>query len=108
AMSAASSLHIKRARDLEAQDQWPGAIAEYRLAAELDPSNTLATAKANELERRQRERLESSRPPSQLEQLRAQVRQSSTIPTLDPRVKVPALKFQGAAVRSILDAIAAF
>ena len=51
AMAAASAEHIKRARELEAQDQLPGAIAEYRLAAELDPTNTLAAAKANELER---------------------------------------------------------
>jgi acyl-CoA synthetase (AMP-forming)/AMP-acid ligase II len=67
-----------RARDLEAQDQLAGAIAEYRLASEMDPTNTLAMAKANELERRQRERVEASRPPSQLDQLRAQARQSST------------------------------
>ena len=108
AMGAASAEHIKRARDLEAQDQLAGAIAEYRLASEMDPTNTLSVAKANELERRQRERAEASRPPSQLEQLRAQVRQSSTIPTIDPRIKVPELKFANAAVRDVLSNIAAF
>lgn len=108
AMSAASSDHIRRARDLEAQDQLPGAIAEYRLAAELDPTNTLAAVKANELERKLRERIEASRPPSQLDRLREQVRQTSTIPTLDPRVKVPALRFQNASIRDLVQAIAAF
>ncbi len=108
AMGAASAEHIRRARDLEAQEQLPGAIAEYRLAAELDPTNTLALAKANELERRERERVESARPPSRIDQLRDEVRQSSTIPTLDPRIKVPLLRFQNASIRDILSAIAAF
>ena len=108
AMTAASSDHIKRAREFETQDQLSGAIAEYRLAAELDPTNTLAAAKAIELERRQRDRIEASRPPSQLERLREQVRQSATIPTLDPRIKLPALNFPGASIRDILAAIGAF
>jgi general secretion pathway protein D len=108
AMTAAAAVHIKRARDYEAQDQLAGAIAEYRLAVELDSSNTLAFAKANELEKRQRDRVEATRQPSQLEQLRAQVRQSSTIPTLDPRVKVNGLRFANASVRDILNAVAAF
>ena len=108
AMANAAAEHIKRARDLETQDQLAGAIAEYRLAAELDPTNTLAAAKANELERRQRERTEATRPPSQLDQLRQQARQSSGIPTLDPRVKVTGLRFANASVRDILNAIAQF
>ena len=108
AMAAASAEHIRRARGLEAQDQIPGAIAEYRLAAELDPSNTLAAAKANELERLARERVEAARPPSRLDQLREEVRQGSTIPTLDPRIKVPVLRFQNASVRDILSSIAGF
>jgi general secretion pathway protein D len=108
AMTAASAEHIKRARDLEAQDQLAGAIAEYRLASEMDPTNTLAVAKANELERRQRDRTEAARPPSQLDQLRAQARQSSTIPTIDPRIKISELRFNNASVRDVLSNIAAF
>jgi general secretion pathway protein D len=108
AMTAAAADHIRRARELEAQDQLAGAIAEYRLAAELDPSNTLALAKAMELERLQRARVEAARPPSQLDLLREQVRESSTIPTLDPRINVTELQFQNASIRDILNAIAAF
>src|SRR5947209_5060072 len=40
AMGVASAEHIKRAPDLEAQDQIPGAMAEYKLAADVDPTNT--------------------------------------------------------------------
>jgi general secretion pathway protein D len=104
-MGEASSQHIKRARELEAQDQLAGAIAEYRLANELDPTNTLAAAKAGELERRQRDRIEAARPPSQLDRLREQVRQGSTIPTLDPRIKLPQFNYVNASIRNILDAI---
>jgi general secretion pathway protein D len=107
AMGEASAAHIRRARDLEGQDQLAGAIAEYKLASDLDPTNTLAAVKANELERRQRERIEAARPPSNLDRLRQQVRQSSTIPTLDPRVRVPQLKFPSASIRDILSTISA-
>jgi general secretion pathway protein D len=108
AMGMAASEHIKRARELETQDQIPGAIAEYRLAADVDPTNTLSAVRANELERQLRERVEASRPPSTLSRLQAEVRQSSTIPTLDPRIRVPSLRFVNSAVRDILTAIAAF
>ena len=108
AMQAAAAEHLRRAKTLEAQDQPAGAIAEYHAAAEMDPTNTFASAKAAELERQQRERVEATRPASTIERLREQVRQSATIPTLDPRVKVPALKFNQASVRDIVNAIAAF
>ncbi len=64
ATSTAAAEHVKRARELEADNQLPGAIAEYQSAAELDPTNTLAMAKATELDRRLREQVEAARPPS--------------------------------------------
>jgi len=108
AMSSASAEHIRRARELEAQDQIPGAIAEHKLAADVDPTNTLAAAKASELERTLRERAEAARPLSTLDRLQQEVRQSSTIPTLDPRVRVPSLNFTNASVRDIVNAIGQF
>jgi general secretion pathway protein D len=105
AMSVAAAEHIKRARDLEAQDQLAGAIAEYRLAGDLDPTNGMATSKANELDRRLRDRIEAARPPSTMARLQAEMRQSNTIPTLDPRLRVPAMNFGSAAVKDILNAI---
>ncbi len=37
ATRTAATDHIRRAREFEAQDQLTGALAEYRLAADLDP-----------------------------------------------------------------------
>lgn len=105
AMTIASAEHVKRARDLEAQDQLAGAIAEYKLAADLDPTNALAAAKANELERKQRDRIEAARPPSSIEVLRQQVRQSTPVPKLDPREPNVLVNFAAASVKDILNSI---
>ena len=78
----AASEHVKRARDLEAQDQVTGAMAEYRLAADLDSTNTFALTKAMELERRMRDLAESSRPQARIENLRQQAAQTSARPRL--------------------------
>jgi type II secretory pathway component GspD/PulD (secretin) len=107
AMRNAAELHVKRARDLEAQDHLPGAAAEYRLAADLDPGSTLAVTKALELERRIREQVEAARPRPTIETLREQAAQVSPIPRLDPRTRVQAMRFQGA-VQDLLNAIRDF
>ncbi len=104
----AAAAHIARARDLEAQDYLPGAAAEYRLAADIDPSNTLALTKAIALERRIRDEMEATRPRSRMEELRAEAAQTSPFPTLDPRTRVPAIRFPNAAVRDILRTISDF
>src|SRR5262245_23176116 len=101
AMRTASGEHLRRARDLEAQDQLPGAIAEYRLAASLDPGNTLAATKAGELERRIRDQLEASRPRPRIDQLRQQAAQQQGFPRLDPRVPLPAVRHTGS-IRELL------
>ena len=43
---AASAEHMARAKELEAQEQWAAAAAEYRLAADLDAANVFAAAGA--------------------------------------------------------------
>jgi general secretion pathway protein D len=103
----AAAQHIGRARALEAQEQWSGAAAEYRLAADLEPSNTLAVTKAVEIERRIRAEIEAARPRPRIDDLRQQAAQSSTVPRLDPRVTVPGLRFSNTAVRDILASIGA-
>lgn len=100
----AAAEHMRRARTLEADDQLPGALAEYRLAAELDPTATVAGSKAAELERRIREQVEASRPRTRVDQLR-QNAQAGSIPRLDPRAVLPAMRFTNAAVRDILRTI---
>ena len=106
-MRYASADHLKRAHDLETQDQVAGAAAEYQLAADLDPTNTQALSKATALQKQIRDQVEASRPKPSIDVLREQAALQSTIPHLDPRVIVPSVNYPppGAAVRDILKAI---
>jgi general secretion pathway protein D len=105
ASAAASAEHMTRARELEEQEQWSAAAAEYRLAADLDSANIFAAAKAGAIERRLREEAEALRPPSQIETMRDQARQMSPVPVLaDPRAPVN-LRFTNTAVREVLTSI---
>ena len=101
----AAAYHIKRARELEAQDQLAGALAEYKLAADLDPASPLAASRASEIDRRIRSIVEASRPQARLETLRQQAQQLSPIPRIDPRTRVSMLQFNNAAVRDVLKGI---
>src|SRR5262245_52076027 len=105
AMREASAIHLKRARDLEAAEQLPGAAAEYRLAASLDPVNAFALSKAMQIERTLRDQAEANRPLSRVDEARQQAAAGSQFPRLDPRQRV-SLSFQRASVQSILEAIA--
>ena len=101
----ASTQHVARARELEAQDQLAAAAAEYRLAIEFDPSNALAVSRALDVERRLRDRAEAARPPSRIDQLRQQAAQQSPIPKLDPRTPLPTLRFTSTSIRDVLNTI---
>jgi type II secretory pathway component GspD/PulD (secretin) len=101
AMRNASAEHLKRARDLEAQDQLPGAIAEYRLASALDPGNTLAATKASEIERKIRDQLDAARPQPRIDQLRQQAALAQGLPRLDPRTPIPSIRHTGS-IRDLL------
>ncbi|HET7217383.1 MAG TPA: tetratricopeptide repeat protein, partial [Vicinamibacterales bacterium] len=74
AMQNAAREHITRARDLEAKDQLDAALLEYKKAVEMDSTNRLAAARAVELERIIRDRIEASRPKPAIERLRQQAR----------------------------------
>lgn len=105
ATQAASQAHVKRAKDLEAQDQLAGAAAEYRLAADLDPSNTMAVTKALGLEREIRQRIEAAQAETPTGRARQEAAAASVIPRLDPRIRIPLLQFNRSAVKDILDFI---
>ena len=79
------------------------------MAADLDLTNTLAAAKAVELDRVIRQRIEDSRPKSQMEVMRDQARRVSAIPQLavDPRMPMPSINFNRSAVRDVIGTIAA-
>ena len=103
AIREASLQHVARARALEAQEQWAGAAAEYKLAAELLPSNALAVAKSAELERKLRAQVEALRPPTRMEQARLAAAQLPGVQRLDPRVPVVLFRFNNTQIRDILN-----
>src|SRR5688572_3671650 len=88
AMQSASQEHISRARQLEETDQLDAALLEYRKAIETDATNRLAAAKAAELERTIRERIESARPKPRIDTLRAEAARAQR-PLLDPASRDP-------------------
>jgi len=105
---AASAEHMARAKDLETQEQWSAAAAEFRLAADLDPANVFAAAKAASIERRLREEIMAMQPPSRMDALREQAQaRTPGIPTLiDPTVPIT-FRFINISVREILTSIGA-
>jgi general secretion pathway protein D len=105
ATQTAAREHISRAHDLEDKDQLDAALIEYKRALELDASNRLAAAKAAELEKTIRDRIEATRPKPAIEALREQAKRVST-PLLSPTAPLPVVSFgPNASVRDILNFI---
>lgn len=108
AMTSASRAHLDRARRHEAAGALVDAVREYRAAAELDPGNTYAAGRARELERAIRDRIEASRPPAPIEEMRELARRETAAPLLDPASDEPlSLRFVNQRLRDILDFIGA-
>jgi general secretion pathway protein D len=105
-MLAASRSHLEKARDFEQKDQLDAAISEYRLAAEYDPSNRLASAKVAALDRMIRDRIESSRPAPAIQALRERARATSPEPILNPASREPlVVRFNNASLKDVLSAV---
>ena len=105
ATQSAARDHISRAHELESKDQLDAALLEYKRAMELDASNRLAAARAIELEKTIRDRIEASRPKPPIQGLRDQARRAST-PLLSPTAPLPVVSFgPNASVRDILNFI---
>ncbi len=105
ATQTAAREHISRAHELEQKDQLDLALIEYRRALELDASNRLAAAKATELEKIIRDRIEATRVKPPIEAMREQARRAST-QVLSPTAPVPVVSFgPNASVRDILNFI---
>ena len=106
AMQRAAAVHVARAREYDAEDELPAALAEYRRASEFDPTNGQLIAIVASLERRIRTLVEGSQPPSAMELLREQARVDSEPPLLDPASGDPlGFQFNNASLRDILDFI---
>jgi Flp pilus assembly secretin CpaC len=99
---AAAGIHTDRARKAEDEGRLDEALREYRRAAELDPSNRQAAAKASELERVIRERIEAARPRPPIERLREQARQAAPEPLLSPSSPLGPVRFVNASAREVL------
>jgi type II secretory pathway component GspD/PulD (secretin) len=107
ATQTAAREHITRARDLESKDQLDAALIEYRRALELDASNRLAAAKAIELEKTVRDRIEATRPKPPIDALREQARRASA-PLLSPTTPLGVVSFgPNASLRDVLNTIGA-
>jgi general secretion pathway protein D len=105
ATQSASREHLTRAHELEAKDQLDAALLEYKRALELDGSNRLASARAIELEKIIRDRIEATRPKPAIVGLRDEARRAST-PLLNPTAPLPVVSFgPNASVRDILNFI---
>ncbi len=104
AMQEAAAAHVTRARSLEAAGQPDEALREYRKASELDPSNRSIAARAGELDRELRERLEASRPRPPIEAMREEARKNAQEPVLNPTSKEPLnLRFSNTSLRDLLN-----
>jgi general secretion pathway protein D len=88
AQLAASLDHLDRARAFDEKGELEAAIREYRRAAEFDTTNARAGARAIELERVLRDKLEAARPVPPIQQLREQVRQQQET-VLNPASREP-------------------
>lgn len=106
AMLSASRVHLSRARGMEANGDLANAVREYRLAAEFDPSNTQVAARARDLERTLRDRIEAAQPRAPIEEMRERARRETQPPLLDPASPDPLrLRFTDAGLKDILDFI---
>ena len=107
AMVAASRTHADRAREYERMDQLEPALGEYRLASEYDPSNRLLAAKAADLDRTIRDRVEAARPRPAIQLARERARVASTpAPLLNFTTPLPLIRFNNTSLRDILNFIA--
>jgi general secretion pathway protein D len=106
AMQAASTFHVARARTFEADGRPDEALREYRKSLEFDPTNRSIAARAGELDRELRDKLEASRPRPPIEALREQARRSSQEPALNPTSKeLLNLRFSNTSLRDLLNFI---
>ncbi|MBP7779001.1 MAG: hypothetical protein KA371_17935 [Acidobacteria bacterium] len=106
AMQAAATFHVARGRAFEAEGRPDEALREYRQASEYDSSNRSVAARAGELDRELRERLEASRPRPAIEAMREEARRNAAEPALNPTSKEPLnLRFSNTSLKDLLNFI---
>ncbi len=108
AMLAAAGQYAERGRQFEAANQLEEAARAYRKALEFEPANRQLAAKAAEIERTLRDRIESQTPRPEIERLREQARRT-TEPVLSPTSREPLIvNFANTSAREVLQFIGKF
>ena len=103
AMLAASAMYVERGRQFEEADQLDEALRAYRKAQEFEPSNRQLSAKAAQIERTLRDRIEAATPRPDIERLREQVARRTVEPILSPTNPEPlVVNFVNTSMRDIL------
>ena len=103
AMRRAAQAHAAEAAVLEAAGDTEGALQAWRRAYALDPSNGLAGARIGSLQQVLRAEAEAARLPAPIEALRAQAREETGAPLLDPASNEPLdLTFTDTSLQQIL------
>ena len=106
AMLAASAMYVERGRQFEEANQLDEALRAYRKAQEFEPSNRQLAAKAAQLDRTLRDRVEAATPRPDIERLRQQAAQRTVEPILSPTNPEPLIvNFVNTSLRDILNFI---
>lgn len=102
AMVAAAAMYTERGKQLEDSDQLAEALRNYRKAEEFEPSNRTLAAKAAQIERTLRDRVEAAQPKPDIDRLRQQARKANE-PILSPTNPEPLIvNFVNTSLRDIL------
>lgn len=99
---AAAAMHADRGRKAEEEGRLEEALREYRRAIDLDPTNRQVAARASDLERIIREKIEAARPRPQIDRLREEAQRAAQEPILSPTTPLGPVNFTNASVRDIL------
>ena len=103
AMLSASAMFAERGRQFEETGQLEEALRAYRKAQEFEPSNRQLSARAAQVERTLRERLEAANPRPDIERLRQEARKATVEPLLSPSNPEPLIiNFVNTSLRDIL------
>src|SRR5688572_10710670 len=106
AMLAASAMYVERGRQFEEANQLDEALRAYRKAQEFEPSNRQLSAKAAQIERTLRDRIEAATPRPEIDKLREQAARRTTEPILSPTNPEPlVMNFVNTSLRDILSFI---
>ena len=108
AMLSASAMYVERGRQFEAASQPEEALRSYHKAQEFEPSNRQLAAKAGEIERMLRDRMEAAHARPEIEKLREQAARRSAEPILNPASREPlGVHFTNAGIRDVMTFIGA-